>query len=477
MTKHVLIVDDDPNLCLVLEAELCSREYQVSVLQSPEEALRRLEAGDVDVVLTDVNMQRLSGVELCARVVASGRDIPVVVMTAFGSMDSALAAIHAGAFDYVTKPLDMGALAATLDRGVRARSLRSQARWLREGHPEDSFEELVGSSPAMTKAYGLIDRVAKTDVTVLVTGESGSGKELVAKAIHSRGPRAGGPFIAINCAAMPEPLLESELFGHTRGAFTDAHQARKGLFLKASGGTLFLDEIGEMPAGMQAKLLRALQERRVRPVGGDTETPFDARIVAATHRDLEAEVAAKRFREDLFYRINVVRIDLPPLRARGRDILLLAQHILQRSQPGGRRIVGFTPAVLDALLSYPWPGNVRELQNCIQRGVALAEFDHLGLDDLPDTVRYFKGPPAAGEAACELIPAEELERRYIAQVLAAVGGNKAAAARILGFDRRTLSRKADASAERVAEPPRPPEDAATGARAAPTPLDAAVFPS
>ncbi|MDP9036777.1 MAG: sigma-54 dependent transcriptional regulator [Myxococcota bacterium] len=475
MSKHVLVVDDDPNFCLVLGAELCSRKYQVSVVQSPEEALRRLEAGGIDVVLTDVNMQSLSGVELCARVGASGRDIPVIVMTAFGSMDSALAAIHAGAFDYVTKPLDMGALATALDRGVRARSLRIEARRLREGGPGDPFEELVGSSPPMTKVYGLIERVATTDVTVLVTGESGSGKELVAKAIHSRGPRANGPFVAVNCAALPEQLLESELFGHTRGAFTDAHQARKGLFVKASGGTLFLDEIGEMPAGVQAKLLRALQERRVRPVGGDTETAFDARVVAATHRNLEAEIAAKRFREDLFYRINVVRVDLPPLRARGRDILLLAQHILQRSQPAGRRIVGFTPAALDALLSYPWPGNVRELQNCIHRGVALAEFDHIGLDDLPDTVRHCKVADAVGVGASELIPAEELERRYIAQVLAAVGGNKAAAARILGFDRRTLSRKADLRAG--AEVPRASEGASAGPRATPTQVDETVAPS
>ncbi len=478
MKKHVLIVDDDPNLCLVLDAELTAREYRVTVMLSPEGALERLETDDVDVLLTDVNMQRLSGVELCARVVALGRDVPVVVMTAFGSMDSALAAIHAGAFDYVTKPLDMNDLTATLDRGAKARSLRGEARRLRSGGlAAERFEEMIGSSPAMAKAYELIERVAKTDVTVLVTGESGSGKELVAKAIHARGPRAGSPFIAINCAAMPEQLLESELFGHTRGAFTDAHQARKGLFLKASGGTLFLDEIGEMPAGMQAKLLRALQERRVRPVGGDTETSFDARIVAATHRDLEAEVAAKRFREDLFYRINVVRIALPPLRARGRDIFLLAKHMLQISQPAGQHIVGFTPAVLDALLSYSWPGNVRELQNCIQRGVALAEFDHLGLDDLPESIRHCKMPPTGGGVPCELMAAEELERRYIAQVLGAVGGNKAAAARILGFDRRTLSRKSAAlspsPAGRPADPTIELVVAGQAERAPPAALDEA----
>jgi two-component system response regulator HydG len=250
--------------------------------------------------------------------------------------------------------------------------------------------------------------------------------------------------VAINCAAMPESLLESELFGHVKGAFTDARQSRQGLFVKASHGTLFLDEIGEMPAGMQAKLLRALQERTVRPVGGDTELPFDTRIIAATNRDLETEVVEKRFREDLFYRINVVRIHVPPLRARGSDILLLAQHFLQRIQANGpQRVVGLKSAAADKLLSYPWPGNVRELQNCIERAVALAQFDHIGTDDLPERIREFKTSRITIESndPSELLPMEEVERRYILRVLEAVGGNKTLAAQVLGFDRRTLYRK------------------------------------
>ncbi len=474
MKKHVLVVDDDPNMCAILEAELTKRAYDVTLSQSPEDAFKRVEVGadDVDVVLTDFHMQGFSGVELCARIVASSRDIPVVVMTAFGSMDSAVAAIRAGAYDYVTKPLDADDLAMTLDRGVKDRALREEVRRLRRGvEGAGRFEDMVGSSPLMVKAFDLIARVAKSDATVLVTGESGTGKELVAKAIHTRSSHAGGPFIAINCAAMPEPLLESELFGHVKGAFTDARQTRRGLFLKAAGGTLFLDEIGEMPAGMQAKLLRALQERTVRPVGGEEEIPFDTRIVAATNRDLEQEVAAKRFREDLYYRVNVVHIDVPPLRARGRDVLTLAKHILLRCQPGGQRVIGFTAAVVDAILSYPWPGNVRELQNCMERAVALAEFDHLRLEDLPEKVSDFKEAVVRVEShdPSDLITAAELERRYIAQVVAAVNGNKTIAARILGFDRRTIYRKLDGRSSSSPPPPEP-------ATAPPPPLDAGQAP-
>jgi two-component system response regulator AtoC len=446
MTKHVLIVDDDPNLGSVLEAELTARGYRVTLLQSPEAAAARIETGedDVDVILTDFRMEGVSGAELCARVVGAGRSIPVVVMTSFGSMDTAIAAIRAGAYDYVTKPFDADDLALTLDRGVKERALREEVRRLRLGIDASArFEDMVGASPEMAAAYDLINRVASSEATVLVTGESGTGKELAARAIHARSLRAEGPFVAINCAAMPEALLESELFGHTKGAFTDARQSRRGVFLEATGGTLFLDEIGEMPAGMQVKLLRALQERKVRPVGGDGEVEFDARIVAATNRDLDKEVREGRFREDLFYRINVVCVALPPLRARGRDILMLANHLLIRGQPSGQRVVGFTSAVVDALLSYSWPGNVRELQNTLERAIALATFDHLRLEDLPEKVRSPSQVAPAPEIADpeELITAAELERRYIAHVVSIVKGNKTVAARILGLDRRTVYRK------------------------------------
>jgi DNA-binding NtrC family response regulator len=446
MRKHVLVVDDDSSLRAVLDAELASRGYRVTLKEAPGEALAHLEAGDddVDVVLTDLQMQGASGADLCAKIAESGRFVPVIVMTSFGSLDTAIAAIRAGAYDYVTKPLDLDDLAMTLDRAIEERALRAEVRSLRLGlDGPECFEEMVGRSPLMTKTYDLIARVARSDATVLITGESGTGKELVARAIHARSDRAAGPFVAVNCAAMPEHLLESELFGHVKGAFTDARQSRRGMLSKASGGTLLLDEIGEMPMGMQAKLLRALQERTIRAVGGDEEIPFDARILAATNRNLEDEVIEKRFREDLFYRINVVNVELPPLRARGRDILTLANHMLLRAQPTDRRVIGFTPAAAEAMLKYSWPGNVRELQNCIERAVALAEFDHIRVHDLPDCMvpRQADVLDADAENPVELITAAELERRYIARVMAAVKGNKTLAARILGCHRRTVYRK------------------------------------
>jgi two-component system response regulator HydG len=292
----------------------------------------------------------------------------------------------------------------------------------------------------------VVARVADTEATVLITGESGTGKELVAKALHARSARANGPFVAINCAAMPESLLESELFGHVKGAFTDARGTRPGLLVRAAGGTLFLDEVAEMALGMQAKLLRALQERTLRPVGGDAEVPFDVRIIAATNRDLEAEVEQRRFREDLFYRINVVHIQVPPLRDRDNDVLLLAQSFLDRCQPAGRaRVVGLTSAAADRLACYPWPGNVRELQNCIDRAVALARFDHVGVEDLPERIGNFRPARISIENTdpSKFLPMDEVERRYIGQVLDALRGNKASAARVLGMDRRTLYRKLD----------------------------------
>jgi two-component system response regulator HydG len=445
LERRILIIDDDRSMCDVLEADLKKRGYETTTTTSPEDGLRRLVEDDFDLVLTDINMHGMSGVDVCRQIVESREDVPVVVMTAYGSMEAAIATIRAGAYDFVTKPFEPDDMALTIERALRHRALREEVKRLRRVVVDQQrFDDILGTSPAMKKMYDLVARVAETDTTVLITGESGTGKELVAKAIHTRSPRREGPFVAINCAAMPESLLESELFGHVKGAFTDARTARSGLFIKASRGTLFLDEIGEMPAGMQAKLLRALQERTVRPVGGDQEQPFDARIIAATNRDLETEVEEKRFREDLFYRINVVRIHVPPLRARGSDILLLCQHFLQRYQTGPTpRVVGIKSAAADKLLNYPWPGNVRELQNCIERAVALAQFDQVGVDDLPERVREFKSSRIAIESSdpTELLPMEEVERRYILRVLEAVGGNKTLAAQVLGFDRRTLYRK------------------------------------
>jgi two-component system response regulator HydG len=443
--RQILIIDDDRSMCDVLDVELKKRGFEATTTTTPDDALQRLGVGDFDLVLTDINMHGMNGVDLCKQIVESREDLPVVVMTAFGSMEHAIGAIRAGAYDFVTKPFEMDDIALTIERALKHRALREEVKRLRHVVTESQrFDDILGTSPAMQKMYDLITRVAETDTTVLVMGESGTGKELVAKAIHQRSPRKEGPFVAINCAAMPENLLESELFGHVKGAFTDARTARPGLFIKASKGTLLLDEIGEMPAGMQAKLLRALQERTVRPVGGDQEQPFDARIIAATNRDLETEIEERRFREDLFYRINVVRIHVPPLRARGSDVLLLANHFLQRYQQAGpQRVIGIKTGAADKLLSYPWPGNVRELQNCMERAVALAQFDHVGIDDLPERVREFKSSRITIESndPSDLLPMEEVERRYIVRVLEAVGGNKTLAAQVLGFDRRTLYRK------------------------------------
>jgi two-component system response regulator HydG len=445
MTGRILVVDDDVDLRQTLEQTLGEDGFQVTTRKSAEEGLSLLETEDFDVILTDLQLEGTNGLELCRRVVANRPDLPVVVITGFGSLETAVGAIRAGAYDFVTKPFSMQDIALTLERAVRHKQLCEEVKRLRTIVSEaQAPDDMIGSSAPMQKVADLITRVAGTEASVLVTGESGTGKELVAKAVHARSRRAQGPFVAINCAAMPEPLLESELFGHTKGAFTDARQAREGLFLQANGGTLLLDEIGEMALGTQAKLLRVLQERAVRPVGGDKEIPFDTRIIAATNRDLDTEVAEKRFREDLFYRINVVRIHVPPLRTRGSDVLVLAQRFIERFSATHRTsVTGLASQAAARLMAYSWPGNVRELQNCIERAVALTRYETLGVDDLPEKLRDYR--PARviidSEDPAELLPMEEVERRYVLRVLQAVAGNKTLAAQVLGFDRRTLYRK------------------------------------
>jgi two-component system response regulator HydG len=374
------------------------------------------------------------------------RDLPVIVITAFGSLETASATIRAGAFDFITKPFDIDDVLLSVERAVRDRSLRQEVRRLQTALERPAAStELIGSSSVMQTVNDFIGRVAASDVGVLVTGESGTGKELVARAIHRRGSTPNGPFVAVNCAAIPEALLESELFGHAKGAFTDAKFQRRGLFAEAHGGTLFLDEIGEMPPSMQVKLLRALDEKSVRPVGGNVAVPFHARLIAATNRNLEAAVEERTFREDLYYRIQVVHIEVPPLRTRGGDVLELAQHFLLLSAGRQKKSVrGLSSAVAERFLTYTWPGNVRELLNCIERAVALTRFEEITVDDLPERIRAYRRTPLVLAAdADELVTLDELERRYVTRVLEAVGGNKSSAARVLGLDRTTLYRMLD----------------------------------
>ena len=443
--KHVLVVDDDLDMGKELERVLRRQKYEVSVCRSADEAFELVMATEIDAVVTDLNMKGMNGVELCERVVHNRRSVPVIVVTAFGSMETAVATLRAGAFDFLTKPFNAEQLTLSLERALRHRALEDEIKRLRLAVADSQPREMLGDSGAMRDVFELLARVALTNATLLITGESGSGKELVARAIHQRSERRDGPLVAINCAAMPEALLESELFGHAKGAFTDAKNARRGLFVEASHGTLFLDEIGEMPLGMQAKLLRALEERRVRPVGANAEVSFDVRIVAATNRDLDAMIAARTFREDLYYRINVVHVELPPLRSRGNDVLVLAQMFVARFAERHKKAVsGFTPEVAQKLLAYTWPGNVRELQNSLERAVALARFEQISVEDLPPKIRDYKPSYlvlSSAEGEDDVVSLEEVERRYIARVMEIVGGNKVQATKLLGIDRSTLYRK------------------------------------
>lgn len=445
MTRgRILLVDDDAALCEALADALGRRGFNLEFRLSGEDAMAALAPSQPDVVVADINMGRMNGLDLCRRVAEIAPDVPVVLITAFGSLDAAVGGIRAGAWDFITKPFETEAIGAVLDRAIQVRRLRAEVRRLRATRAAgEDADGMVGASPPMERLRDLVARVAATDVTALVTGESGSGKEVVARAIHAQSPRARGPFIAVNCAAMPEALLESELFGHARGAFTDARTARTGLFFQANGGTILLDEVGELPLALQPKLLRAVQERMARPVGGDREMPFDVRLIVATNRDLEAEVEAGRFRGDLYYRLHVVEIAVPPLRARSADVLLLAQHFVRVSAARfGKAVRGVTPEAAALLVAYDWPGNVRELANAVERGVALTRFEDLTPDDLPDRVREWKSRSVLSiDDASELVTLGELERRYLRRVMSAVKGNKAAAARILGVDRTTLYRK------------------------------------
>jgi DNA-binding NtrC family response regulator len=444
MPGRVMIIEDEEALRALIERKLRRAGWDVRACSSAEDALPRLIDDDPEVVLTDLNLGGADGIGVCRAVAEALPGVPTVVMTAFGSMDSAVEALRAGAWDFLTKPLDIQVLALTLDRALAHGRLHHEVRRLRQRVERDAgFGEILGESQPMRDLFDLVERVAPTPSSVLITGESGTGKELVARALHRVSERRGA-FVAINCGAVPAALLESELFGHVKGAFTDARSTRAGLFVQAEDGTLFLDEIGDMPIELQVKLLRALQERRIRPVGADSEQAIEVRVVAATNQDLEAAVAEGRFREDLLYRLDVIRLELPPLRARGHDALLLAQAFLeQHAERMGKPVVGIAEDAAHKLMDYTWPGNVRELQNCMERAVVLARRDRITSADLPRRLQQHepKVQVVVASGSPELLqPLEEVERRYVMQALETLGGNKSLAAKVLRVDRRTLYR-------------------------------------
>ena len=445
MKGQVLIVDDDKAMCELIDTSLTMKGYATVWCQSAAEACERIHNPEFDVVLTDVKMPGTTGLQLCQQISSSRPDIPVVVMTAFGTLDTAVATIRSGAYDFLTKPVELEVLSLTIARAVERRQLTRQIHLLeQQTRNENHFGELLGESLPMQRLYDQMKRIGPSDAALLITGESGTGKELVARSIHQLSNRSHHPFVAVNCAALSETLLESELFGHVRGAFTDARSERKGLFLEAEEGTLLLDEMGDMPKSMQVKLLRALEEKRIRPVGSDQEIEFNVRVLAATHRDLETAVEDGLFRQDLFYRINVIQLHLPPLRSRGVDILAIASHYIdQFAERSGKKVAGISETAAEKLLAYSWPGNVRELRNVMERALALTRYDSITIEDLPDKIRDHQGGTVfiGGEDPTELVSLEEIERRYIEHVLKAVDQNRTQAARILGFDRKTLYRK------------------------------------
>jgi two-component system response regulator HydG len=445
MKGKVLVVDDDKAMCELIDTTLTLKGYSTTWCQSANEANELLHDNEFDVVLTDVRMPGTTGLQLCQQISSTRPDIPVIVMTAFGTLDTAVATIRSGAYDFLTKPVELELLTLTIARAVEHRQLKRQIHLLeQQAKTENHFGEMLGESVPMQHLYDQMKRVSSSDASVLITGESGTGKELVARSIHKLSNRAAHPFVAVNCAALSETLLESELFGHVRGAFTDARSERKGLFMEAEGGTLLLDEMGDMPMSMQVKLLRALEEGRVRAVGSDEETQFDVRVLTATHRDLETAVEEGRFRQDLYYRINVIQLHLPPLRSRGVDILMIASHYIEQfAMSSGKEVTGITETAAEKLLAYSWPGNVRELRNVMERALALTRYDSVTIEDLPDKIRDHRGGTVfiGGDDPTELVPLEEIEKRYIEHVLQAVDQNRTQAARILGLDRKTLYRK------------------------------------
>ena len=441
--RRVLVVDDEENLRLVLRTLLRRHGYEVETAESGEDALGMVDSFGPDVVLTDVRMPKMGGLDLLTTLKAKGNEATVIVMSAYGNMDLALEAMKAGAYDYVQKPFKPDEVVLALRKAEERELLRRENRALRdEIRKEHRYDDILAKSQKMLDIFRTISKIAEYKTTVLVAGESGVGKELVARAIHHRSTRRGGSFVAVNCGAIPENLLESELFGHKKGAFTDAVQDRRGLFEEADGGSLFLDEIGELPLALQVKLLRVLEEEKIRRVGDVRDIKIDVRIITATHRDLLAETKAGRFREDLFYRLNVLPILVPPLRDRREDIPLLIDHFVARNNIRlGTSIRGLDTETRRLLFEYPWPGNVRELENTIERAMVLAEGDQIVAQDLPDRLREARDPVQMQLASGELSVKKTMrivEEILIRRALQRTKGNRTRAAEVLEISHRAL---------------------------------------
>jgi len=442
----LLLVDDEPLPLGVLRASLTAERFHTFSAESGAEAIALLNqhAEEIDCVLTDLYMPGVSGMDVLTYVRERWPEISVIVLTGHADVQTAVSAIRAGAYDYLVKPVDTGeALPTVLRRAIEHHRLLTRNRYLEQRlEAAERFGGIIGNSRPMRQVYSTVSHVAATEATVLVLGESGTGKELVARSIHEQSPRASRSFVAINCGALTETLLESELFGHERGAFTGAVARRHGLFEEAAGGTIFLDEVGELSPATQVRLLRVLQERQVRPVGSNRSVPIDVRVIAATNRNLEEEVAARRFREDLFYRLNVVAIELPPLRARGDDVLLLAHHFLAKHAARHQKpVVGLAPAALELLNAHEWPGNVRELENAIERAVILNHGGSIDADAFPASLRLGSVPPRAVASELPLVEARtRFERRYLSDALEAASGNLSLAAKQAGMDRSNFRR-------------------------------------
>jgi DNA-binding NtrC family response regulator len=442
---EILVVDDERGVRMLMSDVLARAGYAVTAVESGEEALAQCQERVYDLILADVNLPGIDGIEVLRRLRAERPDVLVVLITGFPSIENAVRGMKEGARDYVTKPFSPDELRLVVARAIEERELRRENAELRR---ELAYGNLIGRSSRMRDLFASIEKVARADTTVLLTGESGTGKELVARALHYHGPRAARPFVAVNCGALVGSLLESELFGHVRGAFTGADRAKRGLFLAADHGTLFLDEIGELAPELQPKLLRALQEGEIKPIGGLETVKVDVRVIAATNRDLERDVAAGRFREDLYYRLNVIALAIPPLRDRADDIPLLAEHFVARAAEKAHR---GRPAISEAALAHlaglSWPGNVRELKNAVERAVVLASGDVLGPSDFSPIggapVRAVAPvvPTASGDYAYATTSLEDLERQHILRILELAEGQKARAAAILGINRTTLWKK------------------------------------